>query len=213
MDLVFRHKQIRYPHCLWAIFTSIAGIGFALIFITQLNSRIRPILLEFALAQTSSQITSVINHAVYEQAIAYTDLVTLERSDTGDIVALSSNLAHANMLRTQLLDKALCALNSLETREMEIPLGTIFDWDLLSGRGPDIKVRLLYTGTASADFENTFSTAGINQTRHQIIFKIDADIAVLLPGRQYSKTVSTRVCVAETIIVGKVPETYLQIMR
>ena len=213
MDLGYWRKQIRHIRSLWIVFTSIVGIGLALIFIAQLNSRIRPILLELALSQTSNQITAVIDQAVSEQAVAYTDLITLERSDTGEIVALSSNLAQANILRAQLLDVTLNALDGLETKEMGIPLGTIFDWDLLSGIGPDIKVRILYTGTASAEFENTFSTAGINQTRHQIIFKIDADISVLLPGRQYNKTVSTSVCVAETIIVGKVPETYLQIVQ
>ena len=90
---------------------------------------------------------------------------------------------------------------------------TIFDWDVFSGLGPDIHVRILYTGTAKAEFENSFTTAGLNQTCHQIIFKIDADISVLLPGQQLNSTVSTGVCVAETIIVGKVPETYLQITQ
>lgn len=213
MDLGYWRKQIRPIRSLWFVFTSIVGIGLALIFITQLNSRIHPILLELALSQTSNHITAVIDNAVSEQAVAYSDLVTLERSDSGDIVALCSNLAQANILRAQLLDAALNALDGLEAKELKIPIGTIFDWDLFSGLGPDIKVRILYTGTASAEFENSFSTAGINQTRHQIIFKIDADISVLLPGRQYDKAVSTSVCVAETIIVGKVPETYLQIVQ
>lgn len=213
MGLGYWRRPIRHTRSIWIVFTSVAGVGLALIFIAQLNSRIRPILLELALSQTTNQITAVIDNAVAEQAVAYSDLVTLERSDSGDIVALSSNLAQANILRAQLLNVALDALDGLETKELKIPLGTVFDWDLLSGLGPDIKVRILYTGTASAEFENSFSTAGINQTRHQIIFKIDADISILLPGRQYNKTVSTSVCVAETIIVGKVPETYLQIVQ
>lgn len=208
-----RRKPVRHTQSIWIVFSTLAGVGLALVFIAQLNSRIRPILLELALSQTSNRITAVIDDAVAEQAVAYSDLVTLERSDSGDIVALSSNLARANILRTQLLDVALNALDGLETMELEIPLGTVFDWDLFSGLGPNVKVRILYTGTASAEFENSFSTAGINQTRHQVIFVVDADITVLLPGRQYNKTVSTNVCVAETIIVGKVPETYLQIMQ
>ena len=206
-------RQIRHTRSIWIVFTSIAGVGLALVFISQLNSRIRPILLELALSQTSNQITAVIDNAIAEQAVAYNDLVTLERSESGDIVALSSNLAQANILRAQLLDAALDALDGLKTKEFEIPLGTVLDWDLLSGLGPNVKVRILYTGTASAEFENSFSTAGINQTRHQIIFKIDATISVLLPGRQYNETVSTSVCVAETVIVGKVPETYMQITQ
>ena len=211
MDLGRWRRQTRHLRGLWVPLTVFAGVGLALLFIVSFNARLRPILLELACAQTSNQITAAIDRTVAEQAVAYSDLVTLERSESGDIVALTSNMAHANVLRAQLLDTALTALDGLETLEMKIPLGTVLDWDLLSGLGPDVHVRILYTGTASAEFENEFTTAGINQTRHQIIFKVDAEIAVLLPGRQCHTTVSTRVCVAETIIVGKVPETYLQI--
>lgn len=196
---------------IWALLTVLAGVGLALILIFRLNARLRPILLELALAQTSNYVTAAIDQTVAEQSVSYTDLITLERSETGDIVALTSNMAQANTLRAQLLDAALTALNGLEVLEMEIPLGTIFDWDLFSGMGPDIKVKVLYTGTAAAEFENAFSSAGINQTCHQIFFRVSADVSVLLPGRQCHTTVSTRVCVAETIIVGKVPETYLKI--
>ncbi len=201
------------PRALPLLVSGILGIGLALLLIFQLNARLRPILMELALTQTSNRLTAVVDHAVSQQAVAYSDLVTLVRSDTGDIVALSSNVAQANVLRTQLLDAALDALDGLEILELDVPLGTILDWDLLSGRGPDVKVRILYTGTAKAEFENVFSTAGINQTIHQIVFKIDTEISVLLPGQQYNTTVSTNVCVAETIIVGKVPETYLQIAQ
>lgn len=196
-----------------AIVPAFVGITLAVLFISQLNERLRPILFELAVSQTSNSITAVIDSAVSEQAISYNDLVSLERSASGDIVALTSNMAHANILRAQLLEASLEALKGLETMEFNVPLGTIYDWDLLSGRGPDIGVRVLYTGTASAEFENSFSSAGINQTCHQIIFRVKADISVLLPGRQEKTTIDTKVCVAETIIVGKVPETYLNLTQ
>ena len=198
-------------HFAGIILSVITGFTVALLFISQLNARLRPILFELAISQTSNCMTAAIDHAVSEQAISYNELISLERSTDGDIVALTSNMAHANLLRAQLLETSLEALKALETMEFSVPLGTIFDWDLLSGRGPDVEVRVLYTGTASAEFENSFSSAGINQTRHQIVFRVKADVSVLLPGRQEKTTVDTMVCVAETIIVGKVPETYLQI--
>ena len=204
-------RQTHHLRGIGALLIACTGVGLALLLIFSLNAHLRPILMELALAQTSNRITAAIDEAVAAQAIAYTDLVTLERSESGDIVALTSNMACANVLRTQLLDAALRALSELETMEMEIPLGTVFSWDLLSGIGPDIKVRVLYTGTASAEFDNVFSTAGINQTCHQIFLQVDAGITVLLPGKQYHTTVNTRVCIAETVIVGKVPDTYLQI--
>ena len=198
-------------HIAGMLLSVITGIAVAFLFISQLNARLRPILFELALSQTSNYITAAIDSAVSEQSISYNELICLERSASGDIVALTSNMAYANILRAQLLETSLDALKDLETMEFYVPLGTIYDWDLLSGRGPDIGVRVLYTGTASAEFENSFSDAGINQTCHQIVFRVKADVSVLLPGRQEKTTVDTRVCVAETVIVGKVPETYLQL--
>ncbi len=196
---------------LWLVLSVVLGAGCALLLIHQINVRLGPVLVELARTQTTNHITSIIDTMVAEQALAYTDLITLERSENGDIVALSSNMARANALRAQLLEQALQVLDGVETIHMEVPLGTLFDWDLLSGVGPGVDARVVYTGTASAEFENEFTSAGINQTCHRIFFRIKADIAVLLPGQQLQTTVSTRVCVAETIIVGKVPETYLQI--
>lgn len=199
------------PYILWCLITALVGIGLAVAFIVSLNAKLRPILLELALAQTSNCITEAINQAVADQAVAYSDLVSFEYSSSGDIIAMVSNMAHANILRTELLDAALKALDGLETLEMGIPLGTIFDVDLFSGLGPNIDVRILYTGTASAQFENSFSDAGINQTCHQIFFNVHANLTVLLPGQQYNTSVSTKVCVAETVIIGKIPETYLHL--
>lgn len=196
---------------LWFLLTALLGVGLAILVIHQLNLRLGPILLELAQTQTANHITAAVDAVVAEQAVAYTDLVTLERTENGDIVALTSNMAHANILRAQLLETALDALSGVEAMDLEVPLGTILDWDIFSGLGPGVDARVVFTGTATAEFENEFSSAGINQTCHQIFFHINADISVLLPGQQLQTTTGTRICVAETIIVGKVPETYLQI--
>ena len=63
-------------------------------------------------------------------------------------------------------------------------------------------------GSSSSEFRNQFETAGINQTRHQIILQIDVTISILLPGFTTATNVSSAVTVAETVIVGSVPESY-----
>ena len=139
-----RFRREIKPGSVWVIVTAIIGVGFALVFIHQLNTRLHPILLELALSQTSNHLTAAIDQTVAVQAVSYNDLVTLERSQGGDIVALTSNMAQANALRADLLATGLSALDSLESMEMDIPLGTIFDWDLLSGLGPDVNIKVLY---------------------------------------------------------------------
>lgn len=192
----------------WVI---LAVLVLLVLLVCSLNARLRPVLLEVALTKTSNRITAAIDSAVAEQALSYSDLITLERSEDGDIVALTSNMAKANLLRAQLLEVALSALEDLETVDMKIPWGVISGWDVLSVLGSGVTVRIVYTGTASAEFQNSFTEAGINQTRHQIFFAVEADLLILLPGRQIHTTVTTQVCVAETILVGKVPDTYLSL--
>lgn len=204
----WRRKQAS-PYVFWCCAIVAAGVSLVVVFMISLNVKLRPILLEMALTQTSNCITEAINQAVAEQSVAYSDLITFEYSSTGDIVAMISNMSQSNLLRAELLDVALAALDGMETLEVGVPLGTIFDVDLFSGLGPDVDVRVLYTGTASAQFENYFFDAGINQTCHQIFFTVDADLTVLLPGQRYNTNVRTKVCVAETVIIGKIPETYL----
>ena len=84
----------------------------------------------------------------------------------------------------------------------------IFAAALLAGRGPRIKVRMESVGSSSARFENEFSSAGINQTNHRIVLHIDVSVAILLPGFTTATQVSNAVTVAETVIVGTVPDTY-----
>lgn len=204
----WRRKQSS-PYVFWCCAIVAAGVSLVVAFMISLNVKLRPILLEMALTQTSNCITEAINQAVAEQAVAYSDLITFEYSSTGDIVAMVSNMSQSNLLRAELLNVALATLDGMETLEVGVPLGTIFDVDLFSGLGPDVDVRILYTGTASAQFENYFFDAGINQTCHQIFFTVDADLTVLLPGQRYNTNVRTKVCVAETVIIGKIPETYL----
>ena len=96
----------------------------------------------------------------------------------------------------------------MSARELSIPIGTLTGSALLAGRGPRIRVRMESVGSSTARFNNQFESAGINQTKHQIILEVDVSVAILLPGFTTATKVSTAVTVAETVIVGAVPDTY-----
>ena len=91
-----------------------------------------------------------------------------------------------------------------------IPLGSLILPELLSGRGPAIPVRILSIRNSESTFESYFTEAGINQTLHQLTMQVGVDVAILVLGRSESFTVTSQVVVAETIIVGDVPDTFLQ---
>ena len=82
--------------------------------------------------------------------------------------------------------------------------------EFISGRGPEIPVRILSIRNSDASFTSSFSEAGINQTLQQLNMNVSVDVAVLVLGQTNYFTVSSQVVVAETIIVGQVPDTFLQ---
>ena len=99
---------------------------------------------------------------------------------------------------------------ALDSDHIGIPLGSLFLPELLAGKGPRINVRVLSIRNSEADFCSRFSEAGINQTLHQLTLVVSVDVAVLVLGKTEGFTVESEVVVAETVIIGDVPETFLQ---
>lgn len=176
------------------------------------TARMRPLLESLATTRVSNTVNRIIfeavNEAIQEGDISYEELISLEKDNEGKITAVHSNMAAFNRLQAQILDIILARIDQVSARELSIPIGTLTGSALLAGRGPRISVRMESVGSSSARFENRFDSAGINQTNHQIVLKVDVSISILLPGFTTATTVSTAVTVAETVIVGSVPETY-----
>ena len=105
------------------------------------------------------------------------------------------------------------ALGEVDVSDIQVPLGSLFDLEPLWAKGPSLKAKAMTVGTVRAEFDSQLASAGVNQTLHRIWMEVDVPMTLLLPGGAVEVTVSTRLCVAETVIVGKVPDTYLQLDR
>lgn len=175
-------------------------------------SHLKPILTSLATVRVSNTVTRIVNAAVnetvYEGNVDYDSLMALEKDNEGRIVAVKSNMAEFNRLQSAILANVLERMSEVDTRELSIPVGTLTGSPLLAGRGPAITVRMQSVGTPSAHFENAFTDAGINQTRHRIMLVVDVSVGILLPGFSTGTRVSNSFAVAETVIVGVVPESY-----
>ena len=173
---------------------------------------LKPVMTSMATARVSNMVNRIVSAAVNEAVengqIDYGNFVIFEKDDTGHITALRSNVAEVNRMQGQIADEILHRLSEISTSELEIPLGTLTGSALLAGRGPSLFVRMQAVGSASATFRNQFTSAGINQTRHQIFLDVDVYMSILLPGMKTSLKVSNEIAVAETVIVGGVPDTY-----
>ena len=198
----------------WLV-TLLVGVTAAALVIGTLEARLRPMVVTAAQAQSQNLMTRVVEEAVWAQleadGVEYADLVTIQRDEGGAIAAITTNTAALNGLRAQLLDAAITALDGVDVSQIQIPLGSLVDLDLLWGLGPTIKVHAMTVGTASGEFLSEFSSAGVNQTLHRIVLELEVPLTLMLPGGTAQTVCRTDVPIAETVIVWQVPDTYLQL--
>ena len=178
------------------------------------RSKYRTVIRELAQTQVKNTTSDLANDAIAKQiaegTIAYDRIVFFEKDLDGRITALKTNMSEVNRLKTDILNIINDEILELDTSDLGIPLGSLFLPELLSGKGPAIPVRILSIRNSDANFVSHFSQAGINQTLHQVTMDVSIDVAVLVLGETSSFTMSSEVVVAETVIVGQVPTTYLQ---
>ena len=105
------------------------------------------------------------------------------------------------------------ALDGVDVSDIQVPLGSLFDLEPLWAKGPTLRARAMTVGTVRAEFDSQFTSAGVNQTLHRIWMEVVVPMTLLLPGGEVEVSVNTRLCVAETVIVGRVPDTYLQLAQ
>ena len=187
-----------------------AAILLLAIFRTRYHDTIR----ELAETQVRNATSDLINDAIDRQIetgnIQYDRIVFFEKDLNGKITALKTNMSEVNRLKTDTLNLINDEIMALDTSDLGIPVGSLLFPEFFAGRGFQIPVHILSIRNSDAGFESYFTEAGINQTLQQITMNVLVDVSILVLGRSESFTVSSQVVVAETVIVGQVPDTYLQ---
>ncbi len=153
-------------------------------------------------------VNSIVKDIMTDRDFDPSGLVSLERSADGSVAAVTTNVAAVNMLAAQVLERAV-EQTSENTISVGIPLGNLLGSTLLLGKGPSIPVQLVMLSSSVAGFRSELTTAGINQTRHQILLDLNVQVSLLMPWRTVGTSVDTEILVSETVIVGEVPESYL----
>ena len=178
-------------------------------FVSILELRLRPVVEHLAIHQVNNLVTAKVNHSLMSMDEGYEDLISIQRDGNGKIIAVASNMAQVNQLRNHVATCVLDTVSSLDVHELGVPLGSLFDMDLLWAKGPKIRVHSLVVGLVNTQVNSEFNAAGINQTIHRVLLKVEIPLTVLIPGIVLETQVNTTVCVAETVIIGSVPDTYL----
>lgn len=175
-------------------------------------SQMKSLLTRIAVSRVTNAVNQIVSDSV-DAAIAegkfdYDRMVSFEKDNDGKITAVKSNMPEFNRLQSAILAEVLNRIDQVSSQNLSIPLGSLTGSNLLAGRGPLITVRMQSIGSSQADLNNAFESAGINQTKHQILLNIDVYVSILMPGFRTATKISNSLVVAETIIVGSVPDTY-----
>lgn len=175
--------------------------------------KINPVIEAVARAKVDDIASNIINQAVSDQIAAddiqYTDLISLVSTESGAVTALTTNMKELNRFKTDLLNRLNGDSYHIDDMEIGIPLGNISGIEILSGYGPRIPVRILAVSSSDAEYQSEFTSAGINQTVHRVNMLVSMELMIMLPSGTITETVSSSVYVAETVLLGEVPEGYV----
>lgn len=187
----------------------------SLALIVWLDYATRPAIESIIAYQVRVFATKLVNEAMIDEMdredISYDKLVKLTRNNAGDVTSIEADMAQINRIKSGMGKKIIGRLESGSAHEIFIPLGTVIGNQLTSGRGPDIGIKVTPTGYVQSEIFNRFSSAGINQTQHQIMLSVNVQMIAVLPGYRVKTETETNFCIAETIIVGDIPDGYAAI--
>ena len=180
------------------------------------NLQILPVLFPLAEAKCTTELTDAVNRIVrarmQSDSDGYADFVRLHFGEDGSVASVETNTPRLAKLSGDVVGDVTDALTH-ERMTVRIPLGSLSGNALLSGKGPDVCVKLAVSQKITCAVRGDFTESGINQTLHRVFLRVTVEVCALLPGAVQTFSVPTDVCVAETVIIGKVPEAYTRIDR
>ena len=202
-----RRKRRRRRILLIALLLVITG----LILLTQLHLSpyIRELARNQAVNAASNAITGSVSEMLRTGNTDFSRVIVLEKDVQGNITALRTDMGQVERMKIEVLGALDGLIDQINTQQMGIPLGNLLLPDLLAGTGPVLPVKAVSLTVSNADFFSDFSEAGINQTLHRIFFDINVTITLMTLNGTQEVAVDSSVLVAETVIVGQVPATYI----
>lgn len=177
-----------------------------------IDVKIKSSVLQLAKSKAQLNETAAINRIINERVvndIEYQDLVTVHKDSQGKIVMIQPNTIMLNKIMTRTVIEVADETAQIREDSVSIPAGQLLGPAFIAGYGPKYKVKIIPAGEVKVNILNKFDQAGVNQTRHLIYFQIDSNIKIAVPYLDETIKVSTVIPLAETIIVGEVPKTYL----
>ena len=173
------------------------------------------VVLSLAQAQARAMAVQTLNEAAAELLssgeVTYDSLMHVTMDEQGQVRLIQANTPEMNRLASRVSLLAQGHLQEKRDQMVKVPLGSAMGMTIFAGAGPTIQVRVLPVGSVHAQFHTDFQTAGINQTRHRVSLALTAQVQLVIPTGAQTVEVTTQVAMAESIIVGEVPDTFTDV--
>ena len=139
----------------------------------------------------------------------YEDLCTMEKDNNGN-VTMKANIIPINEIISDVAIYIQEELNKTENSEFSIKLGSFTGSKILSGRGPNVNIKISTIGNLDTSLESEFISAGVNQTLHRLYLQVECNVIILTPFNTMEEKITNQVLLAEAVIVGTPPSTYIK---
>lgn len=177
------------------------------------DAKLRPAIYDIATVEAKSVAESKVNGAVekilMKSSVDYSDIVTVNYSADYKITGITTDIVKMNLFKSEIAKAVDKAFENSEFTTVSVPLGSATGITMFSGTGPYVKVKIGMIGATKTDFENVFEAAGVNQTQHSVMLNLDTTVILTVSGKRITYNVQTSFCVAQTVIVGSVPNVTL----
>ena len=190
---------------------------FCLLFglLIMMDRNLRPLIQAYGETAAKQVATRAVNDGVEKalaaSAISYDQLVTVDRDEKGTITSIEADVVQINRLKAEATNAVMEELEKYKKQTVEIPSGNLIGGDFFTGRGPYIPIKISMSGTALSAMNSRFTSAGVNQTSHQIELEVTVRIYAAIPGFRSSIETTTNYLIAETVLVGEVPDSFTQV--
>jgi len=179
------------------------------------DAQIRPLVTKVSSYQGKIIATNIISKSVYNalssEDFGYETLVRVTKNNDGYVSSIESNMLVINKLQATISNDVTAQFKEISKETIKLSTGTLSGVNFLYGRGPNLVFKLEPVGFVDTRLVSKFSSAGVNQTLHQIILEVDANISAVIPGFNTTVEVKSNYIIAETIVVGNIPESYTYI--
>ena len=161
----------------------------------------------------SETVNDAVSYVLPLHALSYEDIIHLTFKDSGDVASLSADMVKLSTFKTAVCQTIFKTFYEGEPFLVRVPLLSVFGLDMLQGADPHLDVRIEPARFLHVYYTSEFKTVGINQTLHRIVLHIEGSLTLLLPQGKEDVFSSGQFCLAETVIVGRVPDAYTEINR